>query len=272
MTDLYIQVYPQGCQLKTEERKALFQQLRENDSCFGEKGKGFPRALKTLVFEGKIESYEQSIKDEESLWGSRENDLGYMLPAYICLASPAVSEDFFTEILSKCSKDVITAVASDVVVWLDGRRTLSDDVFIRVQCLLHSLNSMEGVNSPQVGIGGGNLARMFNEFLSSVCYHGNSKRCLFPFFIKDVGGNFTEVMARAKKRVKNLRELLEWLLGSRPKTIDAYTDIEFINFCRLYFSRSLGQEFLVYLDDIYQSIPENRRIRLDGDKILYFAE
>lgn len=272
MTDLYIQVYPQDSQLKTEERKALYQQLLENDHCFGERGKGFTRALKTLVFEGKIESYEQAIKDEESLWGSRENDLGHMLPAYICLASPVVSEEFFIEVLSRYSKDIATAIAGDVVAGLDRRTALSDDMFSRVKCLLHALDHIPGVDFPLVGIGGDNLVRMFNRFLSRICYEGISRNALFPSFIERFNTDFNDLFTHLEKRSKNLVELLECLFGSRPKTLDAYTDIEFINFCRLYFSRSLGQEFLAYLDNIYQSIPENRRVRLDGDKILYSAE
>lgn len=271
MTDLYIQVYPQGCQLKTEERKALYQKLLENDHCFGERGKGFTRALKTLVFEGKIESYEQAIKDEESLWGSRENDLGYMLPAYICLASPVVSEEFFIEILSRYSRDIAISIASDVVVCWDGG-VFDDDMFSRIKCLMHTLDHMPGVDFPLVGIGVNKLSRMFNRFLSRVCHKGAGNKYLFPYFLERFNENFNNVISGFDGRLADISELLECLFGSQPKTIDAYADVEFINFCQLYFSRALGAEFLDYLDNIYQSIPENRRIRLDGDKILYFAE
>ena len=272
MTDLYIQAYPQDCHLKTGERKALYQQLLENDHCFGERGKGFTRALKTLVFEGKIESYEQVIKDEESLWGSRENDLGYMLPAYICLASPVVSEEFFIEILSRYPRDIAISIASDVAVYLDGGSMFDGDMFSRIKCLMHALDHMPGVDFPLVGIGRSNLARMFNGFLSGVCYKGAGEKYLFPFYMYRFNENFNNIISDFNGRLADISELLECLLGSRPKTIAAYADIEFINFCQLYFSRSLGPEFLAYLDSIYQSIPENRRIRLDGNKILYFAE
>ncbi|SED84309.1 hypothetical protein SAMN05421553_3459 [Pseudomonas anguilliseptica] len=62
-----VRVYQDITNLNTEERKALYREILEED-CFGERSKRFTRASKTLMFKGEIESYGKRSIDPTSLW------------------------------------------------------------------------------------------------------------------------------------------------------------------------------------------------------------
>lgn len=266
-----VRVYQDVTILNTEERKALYREILEED-VFGERSKRFTRALKTLMFKGEIESYEQGVHDEAELGGRRENDLTHLVPAYLCLASPEVSVDFFVQILGRYNKAVQASVADQIVIYLDGSPGLSEAYFTRLQHIILALERLAPSDSLVCGLGEGRLIRMFNRFLSRVSYKANSSRCLWPLFSDQFDKGFAALHKQFGSREEDIVVLIQDLFGSAPNHPDAYADAGFISFCQRYFSRTFSPEFLAYLDDIYQSIPEDRRVRLDGDKILYFAE
>ncbi|WP_139272691.1 hypothetical protein [Pseudomonas anguilliseptica] len=146
-----VRVYQDITNLNTEERKALYREILEED-CFSERGKRFARALKTLVFKGEIESYEQWFKDEEELSGLRENDLTSLLPVYLCLASLEVSVDFFAQILGRYDKESQTSIAGLIVSYLDSSPDLSEAYFIRVQHIMLALERLAPVDSLVCGL------------------------------------------------------------------------------------------------------------------------
>lgn len=266
-----VRVYQDITNLNTEERKALYREILEED-IFVERGKRFSRALKTLMFKGEIESYEQWFKDEEELSGLRENDLTYLLPVYLCLASPEVSVDFFAQILGRYDREAQRSIADLIVSYLGSKLSLSEAYFIRVQNIMLALEHLAPFDSLIGGLGEDNLIRMFNRFLSRVSYKANSGHCLWLIFFNSFDKGFSTLHKQFGNREEDIIVLIQGLFGSAPNHPDAYADAGFISFCQRYFSRTFSPEFLAYLDNIYQSIPEDRRIRLDGDKILYFAE
>lgn len=264
-------VYQDVNNLNTEERKALYREILEED-CFRERGKRFARALKTLMFKGEIESYEQWFKDVKELSGLRENDLTSQLPVYLCLASPEVSVDLFAQIFGRYDKHLHTSVAGQIVIYLDGNLSLSDAYFTRVQHIMLALERLAPVDSPIGCLSEDRVARIFNRFLSCVSYEANSSRCLWPLFCEEFDKGFATLYKQFGKNEEYIFVLMQDLFGSAPNHPDAYADNGFINFCQRYFSRNFSSEFLAYLDGIYQSISEGRRIRLDGDKILHCVE
>lgn len=266
-----VQVYQDVTTLNTEERKALYREILEEDH-FGERSKRFTRALKTLMFKGEIESYEQGLDDETELGGRRENDLTHLVPAYLCLASPDVSVDSFAQILGRYNEAVQASVAGQIVIYLDGNPGLSEAYFTRVQHMMLALARLAPADSSIGGLGEGRAIRLFNRFLSRISYKANSSRCLWSLFLDQFDKGFAEVHKKFGSREEDIDRLIKELFGSAPNHPEAYTDAGFISFCQRYFFRRLSPEFLSYLDDIYQSIPEDRRIGLHGDKILHFAE
>lgn len=271
MTKEFLRVYPEGIELKTAERKTLYKELLEEDH-FGERGKGFVRALKRLVFEGEVESYEECVEDPDALLGRRENDLGYMLGAYICLAAPLPNIGFYKEVLSRYSRSVCLNMASFASIYIDGS-SVSADYLNRVGLLI------EAASEVLTGLGGGLekgtsvYPKMFVRFFSRVCHRGTSHNCLFPRFLKIIDSAFIEILDNSRGSFDSCAsELLPMLLGGSAANFAAYTDEQFIVFLKGYFSREYTPALLEYLDAVYYSIPEEKRIRLDGDKISYFAD
>lgn len=262
-----VQVYQDVTALNTESRKLLYREILDED-IFTERGKHFARALKKLVFKGEIESYEQWFKDDESLSGLRESELTRVLPVYICLASPEVSEDLFIQILGRYERNTQSSIADSIAFYLDGNEGLSGEYFIRVQHVMLALSRLAPVDSSICGLGEDNLIRMFNRYLSRVSYNGNGNYCLWPLFFEQFDSGFAELHSQFGERDELIIKLLQELFGSEPHHSGAYVDVSFVGFCRRYFSRNLSSEFLSYLDRVYFSIAEDQRITFDGSKIL----
>ncbi|SED84700.1 hypothetical protein [Pseudomonas anguilliseptica] len=127
-------------------------------------------------------------------------------------------------------------------------------------------------NFTDSSLGEDNLIRMFNRFLSRVSYEANSSRCLWPLFSDQFDRGFAEVHKQFGKNDKYILALIQELFGSAPNHPGAYVDTGFIDFCQRYFSRTFSPEFLAYLDGLYFSIAEDKRITWDGSKILSAAE
>ena len=131
MAKEYIQVYPDNVELKTEERKKLYEDFIEHIS-FGEHGRRFAQALKKLCFEGKVESLERYVRNDDGVL-HRVNSLGTCVHGYVCLASPIVDLDFF---VSKLTHNGVGDIAHELTVYFDGNPNLSDYLLERVRCLL----------------------------------------------------------------------------------------------------------------------------------------
>jgi len=65
---------------------------------------------------------------------------------------------------------------------------------------------------------------------------------------------------------------ISMLFGGSAVDAGGYSDEVFKFFFRQYVNREFTPALLEYLDAVYYSIPEEKRIRLDGDKISYFAD
>lgn len=259
-----IQVYPADAILKTDERKQLYKDILEYVE-IGELGRGFTKALKVLCFEGKVESLDTMVRNDDGFL-HRVNSLGDHLGVYICLASPVVNEQFFASVLSQYCEDNIRSIVGQAQSCLDGNSSLGADLFGRVHCLLKAAEMV----LPNVIAGV--CLRMFNRYLSRICYRATSSCCLVSHYWGEVSEVILEGRPHERERIADIRELAVRLLGGDPVNLDAYLDSGFIQFCELYFSRQLGVGLLAFLDEVYQSIPESKRIKLDGSQILYSVE
>jgi hypothetical protein len=232
VTNELIRVYPDSPLLQVDDRQQLHQEILEKISLGEFRKKDFAYALKQLCFHGKIESYRERILDPGELI-SRINALGTYVQAYICLASPVVEEDFFLSILSNYKDQANKELAGDLVIYFDCKAELSDELFQRMRCLLRALKlAVPGALHYQ-------YIRMFTRFLSRVSYDGSS------------AGNLTTE-----------------LLSGEADTEHAYEDAGFCEFMSAYFGRRLGANLLAYLDEIYHSISEDRRIRMENGSIV----
>ncbi len=256
MANELIRVYPDSPLLQVNERQQLHQEILEKISLGEFKKKDFAYAFKQLFFYGKIESYHERIIDPGELI-SRINALGTYVQAYICLASPVVEEDFFLPILSHYKDQANKELAGDLVTYLDCKAELSDELFQRLRCLLRALErAVPGALHYE-------YVRMFTLFLSRVSYRGTSAHS----FISDYWEPLDNVIAEFRDR-EDARELATGLLSGEAQAEHAYKDEGFCSFISAYFSRQLGPNLLAYLDEIYHSINEGGRIRMENGAIV----
>ena len=255
-----IQIYPEGSALKTEERKQLHATILEHVHLGEFKKKEFIPALKRLFFEGQIESFDERILDPGELI-RRINPLGTHVHAYICLASPVVSEEFFGSILQRYKPAAIAEMGVDVVqfeeFWGDSR-PLGPDLYARLQCLVRATRPIMG-ESTFLRLSG----RMFKKFVSRVCYGRNTATCLVADWWETV-----DQFIGSQPDLENTRILATRLLSGCPESLDAYQDVRFLQFCERYFSRDFGPHLLAFLDDVYHAVPEGWRIRLENGAIV----
>lgn len=256
MANEKIQVYPDSPLLQINERQLLHKEILEKIALGEFKKKNFAYALKQLCFYGKIESYQERILDPGELI-RRINALGTYVQAYICLASPIVEEDFFLPILSNYKDRANKELASDLVIYLDCNAELSDELFQRVRCLLRAL---ERAVPGALHYG---YIRMFTRFLSSVSYRGTSTHSFFMDYWEQLDNVINEFRDR-----EDAVKLATGLLSGEAQSEHAYEDAGFCEFLSRYFARSLGPSLLAYLDEIYHSINEERRIRMENGAIV----
>ncbi|MES2820117.1 MAG: hypothetical protein V4812_14140 [Pseudomonadota bacterium] len=245
------------------ERKALYSELLEID-CLEDRPKGFKKALKELVLEGKIETRELLIPDENSITGRRYNSLGYRgLPIYWCLASPDSSYEKMVEILRPYSNIDFLNTLSDIVGYTDGwnhSTTLFENYKNMVNALLDSLSQDEAWDQ---------LNHMFNKTLHprNEIY---SRHLLFPFFFERYNLEFEKLeQPLTSRNIKNVGVGLKKFFSGKVITPAYYTDDWFVNFFYRYQNRNLTPTFLNFLDGIYCSIEENQRIKFTDNKITY---
>lgn len=82
-----IQVYPADAILITDERKQLYKDILEYVE-IGELGRGFSKALKVLCFEGKVESLDTMVRNDDGFFTSGQfawrSFRGLYLPGIAC--------------------------------------------------------------------------------------------------------------------------------------------------------------------------------------------
>lgn len=272
MTKGYFRVYPKGVDLKAEERKILYKELLEKD-VFGERGKNFTRALKRLVFEGELESYEPFLECEDELGGYRQNDLSEMLAVYICLAAPCLDLDFYKTILRRYECLLIINMSDCAISYVDGSSSASLTFMRKIGFFIEAADDVLSEGGYLLALEGNSFVKMFSGFFSKVCYEGNGNNCLFPQFFSRFDSLCSAILGRHKKYMKVTSEgSISMLFGSAAVDAGGYSDEAFKFFFRQYVNREFTPALLEYLDAVYYSIPEEKRIRLDGDKISYFAD
>lgn len=267
MTKEWISVYPEGYDLKTPQRKELykmiFDELRDS---FGDAPKKFPRALKVLFFEGKVETYSPTILDERELSGTRYNDLGPTPCVFICLASPVVSVEFYNEVLGNYQAGSLRGATAGIFDIRTARTHWSGDLVNRMSVLLQALDESL---SKEGGVGIGKLLLFFLNLFAMLNSRGTSKLAMCKRVAQRFYQGFDDIQfdpARANK-VATLAQRIMVLLNGEADNRDAYTDDWFVDFIRRYFSRDFSPSFLQFLDKLYESLPEEQRIGWDGQKI-----
>lgn len=272
MTNGLIQVYSKGANLKSDERKKLYQELLDKD-IFGERERFFPRAFKRLMFEGELESYELLLNDTDELGVRRLNNLGHMAAAYICLASPSPDIELYQNVLRRYPYVTCVNIASAAVIYIDGDSSLSTDLILRVKCLIEAIDGIASELGKDLAVDSGCYARAFGRFLSRVSYSGSSDNCLFPYFLPKLEGSISSLTGQDKEMMDHYSEgLLKQLFSGEANHPSAYLDEEFKLFFSRYVARDYSPQFLDYLDGVYNAIPQSKRIQWDGTEILCSAD
>ena len=256
----FIQLYPADAALRTEERERLYADILENVELGEFKKKAFGPALKRLCFEGRIESRDERIRDPGELI-SRINPLGTYVHAYLCLASPVVSEAAFVAILQHYKQASVTDMAIELVRYFDGPRhhQPGPNLHARVRCLVRALPQVISATAFQHLCG-----RMFSKFLSLACYRGTTENALVVDCWEGV-----EQFVGLGEDMESIHNLATDLFSGQAQEPLGYQDCRVIEFCQRYFQREWGPNLLALLDTINHAIPQNQRLRVEHGAIVF---
>ena len=256
----FIQIYPADAALRIEERERLYADILENVELGEFKKKAFGPALKRLCFEGRIESRDERIRDPGELI-SRINPLGTYVHAYLCLASPVVSEAAFVAILQHYKQASVTDMAIELVRYFDGPRhhQPGPNLHARVRCLVRALPQVISATAFQHLCG-----RMFSKFLSLACYRGTTENALVVDCWEGV-----EQFVGLGEDMESIHNLATDLFSGQAQEPLGYQDCRVIEFCQRYFQREWGPNLLALLDTINHAIPQNQRLRVEHGAIVF---
>lgn len=254
MTECLIQIYPPEPALHTDERERLYADILEDFSIGEFKKKTFAPALKRLCLQGQIESRDERIGGLRDP-NRRINPLGTYVHAYLCIASPVVSEEAFVALLQHYRPESLTDMGIELVRYFDGIRMQrpESDVFRRIRCLVRALEQVIPAESFQHLCGS-----MFSRFLSRACYETHLDRCLAP----DCWDGVDRYIGMGRD-MDSIRNLAGELLSGQVETLAIYQDRHVLQFLQAYFQRQLGPHLLALLDTAYQAIPAGQRLRLE---------
>lgn len=274
MTKDWISVYPDGCDLKSPERRELYKRvLMDLKGYFGDTPKKFGQALKVLFFEGRIDTYSPSVPDKKELMGRRPNNLGGSPYVFICLASPVVSLRFYKEVLKQYEEKCFEGGVFGVFGVRGGKYTWDDDFIMRFSLLLQALDEAESKEGG-VPVDGRIPLSMLYFFFKEIFYqlnkNGSSRlafgKVLVERFSQRLPSIRSDELWVGKYRDLTAKEISNLLSGSSGRP-EAYEDAWFVGFVSRYFSRGFNPDLLQFVDEIYESIPEAQRIGWDGQKI-----
>lgn len=260
MTSDFIQIYPADAALRTPERERLYDDILANVELGEFKKKAFGPALKRLCFEGQMESRDERIRDPGEFI-SRINPLGTYVHAYLCLASPVVSEGAFAAILQHYKQASVTDMAIDLVRYFDGPRHHQPglDLHARIRCLVRALPQVISATAFQHLCGS-----MFSKFLSLACYRGTTERALVVDCWEGV-----EQFVGLGKDMESIHNLATDLFSGQAQEPLGYQDHRVIDFCERYFRRQWGPNLLALLDTVYHAIPQDQRLRVEHGAIVF---
>lgn len=260
MTPEFIQIYPAGAALQTDERKKLHAEILEHFELGEFKKKAFGPALKRLCFEGKIESLDERILDPGELI-RRINPLGTYVHAYLCIASPVVTEEAFVAILQHYKERSVADMGIDLVRTFDGTRMRhpGPELHSRIRCLVRALPQVISATLFQHLCGS-----MFSRFLSLACFRGSTENALVTEH-----WNGVDQFVGLGMEMESIRTLAATLFSGQAEEPRGYQDSQVIQFCELYFQRRLGPNLLAFLDTIYHAIPEDQGMRFEQGAIVF---
>lgn len=252
MAQDFIQIYPPDAALCTEARQQLYTDLLENVELGEFKKKTFAPALKRLCLEGQIESRDERIGALRDPAG-RINPLGTYVHAYLCLASPVVSEEAFAAILRHYRPQSLTDMAIELVRYFDGTRLRhpGPQVFLRMRCLVRTLAQVIPATSFQYLCGD-----MFSRFLSRACHDESLDNCM----VSDCWDGVDQFVGMGRD-MESIHTLATDLFSGKVRQPAIYQDSHVVLFCTRYFQRQLGPHLLALLDAVYQAILAGQRLR-----------
>lgn len=254
MTDGLIQIYPPEPALHTDERERLYADILENFDIGEFKKKTFAPALKRLCLQGQIESRDERIGGLRDP-NQRINPLGTYVHAYLCIASPVVSEEAFVAILQHYKPQSLTDMAIELVRHFDGIRMQrpESDLFQRIRCLVRALEQVIPAESFQYLCGS-----MFSRFLSRACYDKHLEHCMAP----DCWDGVDRYVSMGRN-MESIRNLAAELFSGMVEMPGIYQDRHVLQFLQAYFQRQFGPHLLALLDSVYQAIPVEQRLRME---------
>ena len=274
MTKDWISVYPDGCDLKSPERKELYRHvLMDLKGSFGDVPKKFGQALKVLFFEGKIETYSPSVPDKKELMGVGQMIWGGRPYVFICLASPVVSLEFYKGVLKNYEEKFFEGGVIGVFDRRGGQYDWSDDLILRFSVLLQALDEGESKEG-RVPVDGRIPLSVLYFFFRAIFFQLNNNGSSRLAFGKVLVERFSQRLPAirldelwvGKYRDLTAKEISSLLSGSSGRP-EAYADAWFVEFVSRYFSRDFNPDFLQFMDEIYEGIPEAQRICWDGQRI-----
>ena len=260
MTTDFLQIYPADASLRTPEREALFAELLEKADLGEFTRKTFVPALKRLVFEGQIESRAERIGGLRDPM-RRINPLGTYVHAYLCLASPVVTEDAFVEILQHYQEASIMGMAINLVRRFDGTQWChaGPQLQLRIRCLVSALARVLPARAFQSLCGD-----MFSGFLSRACYRGSTEQSL----VTDCWAGVDAYVAQGQVK-DSIHTLAATLFSGEAEEPAGYRDSGVLAFCERFVNRQFGPHLLALLDTIYLAVEPARRLRIEHGTIVF---
>lgn len=248
-------LYPVGCDLRTPERKALYTDLLKiTEHQFANMPPVFMKSFKKLFFEGVLES---------------RHAFDRYAALYVCLSSPVVSKEFFSEIFSHFGEFERGAALFMIRTYIDPSLFLYPMQLERWQTVLLTLDSLD--RESKYGVTQEYVLLFLNALFSELAYSGSSEYSLGLVLFDRADTEFGVACEKLSGNnvFEGIQECIEKLLCNDAEDSGAYVDPWFVKFCARYFgARDLNPALLDFCDRIYQSIPLEKRITWDGNRIL----
>lgn len=248
--------FPRDVDLKTAERKALYTDiLKVTDHCFANMPISFVQTFKRLFFQGELDGY-----------GSFDG----MEAFYICMSLPEASVEQYVKVLKRFEGYGNGRAVYMLSTWLNACVPKYPLQRKRWAFILLAIDQYEQAH-PEVerSLGLLDLIIFLNSIFASLAYKGGAHYSLGESLFERANASFSTARSQLNnEEFRCLEENLLTLFSGTPKKKEAYSDYWFIEFCRRYFvQRDLSHAFLQFCENVYQAIPEEQRIRWQGDAI-----
>lgn len=248
--------FPAGVDLKTPERKVLYTDiLKVTEHCFANMPGSFAQAFKRLFFQGQLEGY---------------GNFDGMEVFYICMSLPEASVEQYLKVQERFEGYGNGRAVYMLRAWLSACVSKYPLQRERWHSMLLAIDRYEqAYPEKEKALSLDCLVFFLNSIFASLVYKGSSNYCLGECLFEQANVAFMAARGQLEdRRFERLQENLLALFNVKLEKPEAYRDPWFIEFCQRYFvRRDLNSAFLQFCDEVYHSIPEDQRIRWQGDRL-----